>query len=316
MALAKQNPLERKKVLVVVCGPTAAGKTAVAIRLALHFGAEIISADSRQFFRELNIGTAKPAAHELRLVHHHFIDSHSIEDDYDAASFGRDALELINRLFMNLDVVVMCGGSGLYIKAVTDGFDDIPDVDPGIRAELVGEYERRGISWLQEKMQELDPKHLEEMDQQNPHRLIRALEVRIGTGKSISTFQRRKKAVHPFEIVKIGVDLPREELYTRIDGRMEKMIAAGLFAEAESVYSYKGKNALQTVGYQEIFDFLDGKYDYAEAVRLLKQNTRRYAKRQLTWFRREPDVNWFHPDNVEGMVALVEEGQRKQADTK
>jgi tRNA dimethylallyltransferase len=297
------------KTLVIVAGPTAVGKTAVAISLAQHFHTEIVSADSRQLFRELTIGTAKPSPAEQALVPHHFVDSHSIAEKYDAAQFGIDAGNRIETLFKTYDKVVMCGGSGLYIRAVVEGFDDIPQIAPEIRQDLIRQYHQHGLNWLQEQMQTNDPEHFATIDQQNPHRLIRALEVKAGTGNSISYFQQKRKKVHPFNIIRIGLDLPREILYERINTRMDQMIAQGLFAEAEGLFSYREHQALKTVGYQEIFDYIEGKYDYEEAVRLLKQNSRRYAKRQLTWFRRDTEMKWFHPGQLHEMIAFIEQSK-------
>ena len=273
------------------------GKTAVAIKLAQFYHTEIISADSRQIFRELNIGTAKPSQDELRLVPHHFINSNSIQDDYDAAQFGRDALHLITRLFKQFDTLILCGGSGLYVKAVCEGFDDIPKIAKSVREELTQNYEQYGLEWLQDKMKLLDPDHLPDIDSKNPHRLIRALEVKITTGSSIASFQTKNKLRHPFSIIKIGLELPREDLYRRIDERMDRMIQEGLFEEAETLYPQRHRQALQTVGYKEIFDFMDGSYGRDEAIRLLKRNSRRYAKRQLTWFKRDADTRWFSADD-------------------
>ncbi|HEY9047178.1 MAG TPA: tRNA (adenosine(37)-N6)-dimethylallyltransferase MiaA [Ohtaekwangia sp.] len=291
--------------LIVIVGPTAVGKTAVAIQVAEHLGTEIISADSRQIYRELTIGTAKPDEAELKRVPHHFIDSHSIKEDYDAASYGRDALSLIHRLFEQHKFLVLCGGSGLYVKAVLEGFDEIPDVPDEIREHLTKNFEQHGIVWLQEQMCALDPEHFAALDQQNPHRLMRALEVKIGTGQSIASFRKQAKLQHPFEVIKIGLELPREELYSRIDARMDQMVAAGLFDEATQLYAYRHHNALQTVGYQEIFDYMDGKYDREEAVRLLKRNSRRYAKRQLTWFKRDEETLWMNPGNIQAILNLI-----------
>jgi tRNA dimethylallyltransferase len=293
--------------LIVLVGPTAVGKTSVAIALARHFGTEIISADSRQIFRELTIGTAKPSWSELEEVPHHFINSHSIHEPYDAAEYGRDAMLLINKLFADHEYLILCGGSGLYVKAVCEGFDEIPDIPEVIRENLMIEYEQHGIKVLQDKMMTLDPEYYKEIDKQNPHRLIRALEVVEGTGKSIRSFQKKNKPEHPFSIVKIGLTLPRDVLYDRIDRRMDDMISQGLFAEAESLHAFRHINALQTVGYQEIFDFVAGKYDREEAVRLLKRNSRRYAKRQLTWFQRDSDVIWMEPHNIDGIISAIED---------
>jgi len=296
--------MQRKKLIVIV-GPTAVGKTVVAFNLAKYFKSEIISADSRQIFKELSIGTAKPSEPELAIVPHHFINTQSIHEAYDAAQYGREALALIHRLFERHDHLILCGGSGLYVKAVCEGFDDIPEIPVEIREKLMEDYEKYGIGVLQESMKELDPAHFENIDQLNPHRLIRALEVRLGTGKSITSFRKQNKLEHTFSIVKIGLELPREGLYKRIDERMDKMIRDGLFMEAEQLYPYKNHNALQTVGYQEIFDFMDGKYDREEAIRLLKRNSRRYAKRQLTWFKRDAEIVWMNPVNIEKIIALA-----------
>jgi tRNA dimethylallyltransferase len=293
------------KTLVVVVGPTAVGKTAVAIELARTLDTQVISADSRQIFKELTIGTAKPSSEELQQVLHHFVNTHSITEDYDAAQYGRDSLAVISQLFQQRDTLILCGGSGLYIKAVIEGFDDIPEVPSDIRERLMQGYELRGLEWLQREMQTLDPEHFETIDQRNPHRLIRALEVRIGTGSSIGSFRKDSRIVHDFNIVKIGLQLPREELYRRIDDRMDKMIEEGLFDEAKGLYQHRHRQALQTVGYQEIFDFMDDKFDREEAVRLLKRNSRRYAKRQLTWFKRDPGVHWFSPTDPEVILEFV-----------
>lgn len=309
LPLPRRNTLkmsvDNTHVLIVIAGPTAVGKTAVAIALARHFETEIISADSRQLFKELNIGTAKPSYDELTQVKHHFISSHPITEHYDAAQYGVDALEVINDLFKTRKYAVLCGGSGLYIKAVCEGFDEIPEVPEEVRARLVASYEQEGLRWLQAKMQELDPEQFAKLDAGNPHRLIRALEVKIATGKSIAQFRKGEKRRHHFSIVKIGLELPREELYKRIDLRMGQMIQSGLFEEAKSLYPFRNKNALQTVGYQEIFRFMESEYDYDEAVRLLKRNSRRYAKRQLTWFKKDTDFTWFAPTDISGMIKHI-----------
>ena len=295
----------KTKKLIVIVGPTAVGKTDVAILVARHFGTEIVSADSRQIYKELTIGTAKPSAPQLALVPHHLIGSHSIHEVYDAAQFGREALAIIYRLFEAHDTVVICGGSGLYIRAVCEGFDDIPDVPSSVRESLIQDFERHGIERLQELMKKLDPVHFASIDQQNPHRLIRALEVIMSTGQSIASFRTNKKLEHSFSVCKIGLELPREELYHRIDLRVDKMIEEGLLREAEELFPDREHQALQTVGYQEVFDFLQGKHDKAEAIRLIKRNTRRYAKRQLTWFKRDADTFWTNPANIEEIIAVA-----------
>jgi tRNA dimethylallyltransferase len=295
------------KRLVVIVGPTAVGKTATAIRLAEALGTEIVSADSRQIFRELTIGTAKPTAAELAQVRHHFIDSHSITEDYDAARYGDDALAVMHGLFETHRDVVLCGGSGLYVQAVCEGFDDIPEVDAEVREKLIAGYDTQGLGWLQGQMQEHDPEHFKTLDTQNPHRLIRALEVKLGTGRSIASFRKQARRVHPFTIVKIGLELPREVLYERIDTRMDAMVAAGLFEEARALYPHKDRQALQTVGYREIFDYMDGLYDLDEAIRLLKRNSRRYAKRQLTWFKRDESTKWVNNwDELETYLGITQ----------
>ncbi len=290
-------------------GPTASGKTDVAIRLARHMHTEIISADSRQLYRELTIGTAKPAPQQLAAVKHHFINSHSIHDAYDAARFGDEALALITDLFRQHDGLIICGGSGMYVKAILEGFDEIPDVPDEIRVELSDQYARYGLRWLQEKVKQLDPASYATLETGNPQRLLRALEVTVATGKSIRDFQKKQKRNMPYHVIKIGLALDRSELYSRIDTRMEAMIAAGLFEEAQALYPFRHLNALQTVGYQEIFDWMDGRYDRAEAVRLLMRNSRRYAKRQLTWFRRDAEINWVNPTDWDGMIRLIGEKQ-------
>lgn len=299
------DKLEKK--LVVVAGPTAVGKTAVAIALARALDSQVVSADSRQLYREPDIGTAKPDERQLKAVVHHFVNSHSVHESYDAARYGEDALKTIHEIFLRHDYAILCGGSGLYIKAVCEGFDEIPAVPESVRQSLVQEWRVHGIGWLQQKMLELDPGHFKSVDPLNPHRLIRALEVRLSTGLSISHFRGTRKREHDFRIVKIGLELPREELYQRVDQRMDEMIARGLFEEAVELYPLRHLNALQTVGYTEIYGYLDHRYDRDEAVRLLKRNSRRYAKRQLTWFKRDQEMRWFHPGQLNEMIGFVEQ---------
>jgi len=294
-----------QKKLVVIVGPTAVGKTEVSIKVAKHFKTEIISADSRQIFKELTVGTAKPSEAELREVKHHFINTHSINDSYDAATYGEEALSKVYALFQQHTVVVVCGGSGLYVKALLEGFDDIPEIPDGLRDQLVEQYEQHGLPWLQQQLNELDPVHFQNIDQQNPVRLMRALEVRLATGKSISSFQQRAKRELPFKVIKIGLEVEREQLYRRIDERMDSMIAAGLFEEAQALYPLRALNALQTVGYQEIFGYLEKQYDKAEAIRLLKRNSRRYAKRQLTWFNRDTEIIWMNPVKLDEILKII-----------
>jgi tRNA dimethylallyltransferase len=297
----------KEKILVVVAGPTAVGKTGMAIKLAKHFKTEIISADARQVFREMNIGTAKPSLDELTSVKHHLINSHSIHDSFDAAAFADVAMEKILELFQHKKWVVLCGGSGLYIRALLDGFDEMPDVKDGVREELNALFNTAGISALQSELSVADPAYFAEVDKQNPQRLIRALEVVRSSGKPYSSFRNKIQRELPFTVVKIGLELPREELYARIDARMDDMIAAGLFEEAKSLYPFRLLNALQTVGYQEVFDFIDRKVDQEETIRLLKQNSRNYAKRQLTWFKKDKAIQWFQPTEFDNITQYIQE---------
>ncbi|MBL7870503.1 MAG: tRNA (adenosine(37)-N6)-dimethylallyltransferase MiaA [Cyclobacteriaceae bacterium] len=296
------------KKLIVIIGPTAVGKTAVSIQLATYFKTEIISADSRQIYKELEIGTAKPSPEELAMVKHHFINTHSIEQDYDAGGYERDAISLLDKLFKKHDSLVLCGGSGLYVKAVLEGFDEMPEIPEGTRERIMEGYQKKGLEWLQEKVKEADPEYFELVDQKNPHRLMRALEIHIAGSKPLGELRNQKKVTRPFSVIKIGLELEREELYQRIDSRMDAMIAAGLFEEAEQLYPKRNLNALQTVGYREIFDFMDNQFDKEEAIRLLKRNSRRYAKRQLTWYKRDPEINWFRPERLDEIMRLIENG--------
>jgi tRNA dimethylallyltransferase len=297
----------KDKVLIVVAGPTAVGKTRLAIDLALHFHTEVISADARQLFREMTIGTAKPTAAEVALVKHHFIDSHSVHDTIDAAAFADMAMAKIEALFQDKKILLLCGGSGLYIKALLEGFDDMPEVKVGVRDELNWQLQSEGIAKLQAELAQSDPQYYAQVDKQNPQRLVRALEIIRSSGKPFSTFRKKNIKELPFQVVKIGLELPREVLYARIDARMDAMIEAGLFGEAERLHPLKNLNALQTVGYQEIFGFLDGEYDREEAVRLLKQNSRHYAKRQLTWFKKDLEIRWFSLDGFAAIVQYIHE---------
>ena len=294
-----------KKILLVIVGPTAVGKTGLSISLAKELETHIISADSRQFFREMNIGTAKPTTDEMKGVKHYFIDHLSIHDVYNIADYEKDALDCVAREFLKKDLLILTGGSGLYVKAVCEGIDDIPAVDPEIRQSLNELLEEKGIDHLSQNLKRQDPAYFSKIDLNNPQRIIRALEVCLGTGKPYSSFLKGRKQKRPFEIVKIGLNLSRELLYARINQRMDGMVSSGLFEEAERLYPFKELNALQTVGYKEIFDYLDGEYDRREAIRLLKRNSRRYAKRQLTWFNRDPSIEWFLPDEYDRVLAYV-----------
>ncbi|MBC7920504.1 MAG: tRNA (adenosine(37)-N6)-dimethylallyltransferase MiaA [Ferruginibacter sp.] len=293
--------------LLVIAGPTAVGKTGVGIRLAQELGTDILSADSRQFYRELTIGTAKPTAAEMRRVPHHFVDSHSIGEDYNAGAFERDALQRLAEIFRRKTTAVAVGGSGLYLKLLCDGMDAVPAVRLGVREALIARLDGEGLPALQQQLRVLDPAYYATVDLRNPQRVIRALEVCLGTGLPYSSFRQNQPAPRPFRITKIALNRDRADLYDRIDRRMEAMLAQGLVGEARSLWPYRHHNALQTVGYSEVFGFLDGQYGEAEMVRLLKQNSRRYAKRQLTWFRRQEGYAWFHADDYAGVRAYVRE---------
>ncbi len=286
---------DHKPRLISIVGPTAVGKTAFGIELARHLNTEIVSADSRQFYSEMEIGTAKPSIEELSLVNHHFVNSLSIQKFYSAGAFERDVLSSLKELFSTHDEVLMVGGSGLYVRAVWEGFDDIPDADDSIRKELIEQFKTNGIVSLLKELKIKDPLYYNEVDHQNHQRVIRALEVIRASGSMFSSYRNQgTKKERFFENVKIGLELDREVLYQRIDDRMDRMIQSGLFEEAEILYPHRHLNALQTVGYKEIFDFMDGKYDRAEAIRLLKRNSRRYAKRQMTWFKNDPEIRWLN----------------------
>lgn len=300
-------PASPQKYLVTVAGPTAVGKTALSIQLANDLGTEIISADSRQFFRELSIGTAKPSAEELAQAPHHFIDSHSIAEAYSAGDFERDALVLLEQLFTKYDTVIMTGGSGFYVKAVLEGLDDLPAPVPGLRESLTAKLHAEGLAALQAEIGKVDPAFAATPELANPQRVVRALEVFYTSGMPISQYKLRDVRHRPFTAVNIGLDRDRPELYQRIDQRMDLMLRDGLVEEAKSVIAYRDHHALKTVGYREVYGFLDGEYDEKEMVRLLKQNSRRYAKRQLTWFRHQGNFEWFHPDDYARVLRYVRE---------
>ena len=293
------------KTLVCVVGPTAVGKTAVGIQLAQHFQTVVVSADSRQFYREMTIGTAKPSDEELAAVPHHFVNSHHITEDYSAGDFERDALALLEKLFLHHDVVLLVGGSGLFVRAVCNGLDDLPKPLPGVRDRLNNLYREQGLEALQALLQQADPDYFNEMDSQNPQRVIRALEVYESSGTPFSHFRRGQAVERPFGVLTLGLDTDRELLYRRINSRVDAMMGAGLLNEVEALLPYREKPPLQTVGYAELFDYLDGKCTLQDAVDKIKQNTRRYAKRQLTWFRKDKATAWFAPEDMEGMMAYV-----------
>ena len=294
------------KYLIVVVGPTAIGKTGTAIQIARHFKTEIVNADSRQVFSEMSIGTAKPDQQELEEVPHHLVGHISIHDRYSAGDFEREALQKINDLFISNQVVVLSGGSGMYVDAVCYGLDQLPH-DEEIRNELNSRLKEQGIESLQQQLKELDFEHYEKMDIQNPHRLIRALEVCLVSGQKYSSLRKNSRVNRPFNIIKLGLEAPRELIYDRINKRVDQMIDSGLLEEIQSLRNYKDLNALNTVGYKELFSFYEGDIESLEdAVELIKMNTRRFAKRQLTWYRKDQDINWFKHDDREGMILFCE----------
>lgn len=295
------------KTVILIAGPTAVGKTALAIQLAKWLNTSILSADSRQCFNELNIGVAKPSVEELKQVQHYFINSHSIEDSVTAASYEQYALEVCDEVFVNDDNLVVVGGTGLYIKAFMEGMDDIPSVDESVRNQLTTLYNTNGIEWLQLQLQQKDPLYASEGEMQNPQRMLRALEVMESSGTSIIQYQKGNKKQRNFSVIKIGVDLPREELYYRINTRVDVMMKEGLLQEAEQLKHLQHLNALQTVGYRELFDHFNGASTLEKAIDKIKQNTRHYAKRQLTWFRRDDEINWFHPSAINEIKTIIQQ---------
>ena len=293
------------KTCIVIVGPTAVGKTSLAVKTAQHFQTKIISADSRQCFKELNIGVAKPSDEELKAVEHFFISSHSILDNVNAAVFEQYALQKINEIFRNNDIAVMVGGTGLYVKAFCNGIDEVPVIDPAIRKEIQAGYEREGMEWLQKQVEKNDPVYFAKGETKNPQRLMRALEVKLSTGRSIMVFQTQQKKKRDFDIVKIGLQLPRQQLYKNINSRVDAMIGAGLVDEVKELERYKKLNALQTVGYRELFGYLSGSLGLADAVEMIKINTRQYAKLQMTWFRKDEEIKWCEPELDKLMAAII-----------
>ena len=279
--------------LISIVGPTAIGKTALSIKLAKAFETKILSADSRQFFKEMSIGTAAPSKKELAAAPHHFIHHKSIEEVYSVGDFEKEALAKTEELFKNHKMIILVGGSGLYVKSLLEGLDDFPEVDPEIRMELNEQFTELGLESLKKQLQSLDPVYYEKIDSDNPHRVIRALEICLGTGKSFSSFLDQPKTKRPFKNICIGLTAPREEIYERINRRVDIMMDEGLLEEAEALYSNRKLNALNTVGYKELFSFIEGKVNLEEAVEEIKKNTRRFAKRQLTWFRKDKNIHWF-----------------------
>ncbi|MEZ2445582.1 tRNA (adenosine(37)-N6)-dimethylallyltransferase MiaA [Chitinophaga sp. RCC_12] len=296
-----------QKTVIIIAGPTASGKTALSVQMAQLFNTAVISADSRQCYREISIGTAKPSAEELSAVPHYFINSHSIREDINAGVYEKLALGYAREIFEKNDVAIMCGGTGLYIRAFAEGIDDMPVIAPGIRTHLNEQYAQHGLAWLQQQLQERDPGFYATAETQNPQRLIRALEVLDATGQSITTFRSATRSHRDFQVIKIGITLPKEQLHHNIHHRVDTMVHAGLVEEVRSVLPYREHNALRTVGYQEIFSFLDGHISLDQAIDDIKTHTRQYAKRQLTWFRKDPAFTWFDPRNTADIMNYVQQ---------
>lgn len=293
------------KSLIIITGPTAIGKTGLAVFIAKQLNTEIISFDSRQFYKEMKIGTAVPSKQELNEVPHHFIQNLSIHDEYSVGDFEKNALNKIEELFKIHDVIVMVGGSGLYEKAVTEGLDFFPEIDGSVREKLISELNEFGLEKLQEELKISDPEYYDSTDIQNPHRVIRALEICRGTGKSFSSFRKMNLQPRNFNIIKIGLELPRQEIYDRINHRVDEMMKNGLLNEVKLLHQFKKLNSLQTVGYKELFDYLDNEIDLDFAIEEIKKNTRRYAKRQLTWYRKDEQIKWFSPFEQDEILEYI-----------
>lgn len=295
------------KTLVLILGPTGVGKTELSLRVAEHYGCPILNCDSRQVFKSIPIGTAAPTEAEQARVKHYFIATRALEEDYNAGQYERDALRVLEDLFRTHEVVVMTGGSMLYADAVCYGLDELPAVPAAIRRSVQESYEKHGLAWLQAEVQRLDPNYWEEVDQQNPARLAHCVELSLTTGKPYSSLRTNTRVQRPFRIVKVALERPREELYDRINRRVLQMIEDGLVEEARSVYPKRHLNSLQTVGYRELFACFDGEYDLNRAIELIQQNTRHYAKRQMTWFRRDQDIHWLKAnDDYEKNIHIID----------
>lgn len=294
-----------EKTLIVITGPTAVGKTALCLDVAKHFHIPVINADSRQIFRELKIGTATPTEAQMRQVHHDFVGMLGLDDYYSASLFEQQVLELLDRQFLSSDYALMAGGSMMYIDAVCNGIDDIPTIDDQTRTMMKQRLADEGLEALCEELRQRDPEYYEIVDRQNPRRVVHALEICLMTGKTYTSFRKREKRQRPFNIIKIGLNRPREELYDRINRRVDQMMADGLLEEAKALYPKRHLNALNTVGYKELFDYIDGRWPLEEAVERIKGNTRRYARKQLTWFKKDENIRWFHPDETETIIKYI-----------
>jgi tRNA dimethylallyltransferase len=297
----------------MVCGPTAIGKTSLSIELAKVFQTEILSADSRQFYKEMSIGTAKPNSAEMDGIPHHFIGHLSVKEEYNVSAFEKDSLDLLDRLFQKRSVQIMVGGSGLYLKAISEGIDELPDPHPALRDELNETFSVKGIKPLQERLKELDPEYYNEVDQNNPKRLMRAIEVCETSGRKYSELRKSEPKQRPFNIIKIGLEMPREELFERIHQRTDQMISDGLIDEVKSLREYQSLNALNTVGYKEIFRYLENEISLEQAITDIKTNTRRYAKRQMTWFKKDQQIRWFYPKDRDIIIDYINERLKNKA---
>lgn len=296
----------KKSNLIIIVGSTAVGKTDLCVKLAKEFDTEILSCDSRQFYRELSIGTAKPSPEEMSGVVHHFVDSHSINEYYSAGDFERDAIKLLeNDIFKRKNIAIMTGGSGLFVKSITDGLDEMPEAPLELREELMQRLEKGELEIMAKELRNLDPEYGETADLQNSQRVVRALEVCLSSGRAFSSFHKKNSIERSFNIIKIGIERPREQLYERINLRMDLMLKNGLIDEVKGLIDYRNHNALQTVGYKEVFEFLDGNYDFATMVELLKRNSRRYAKRQITWFKNQDAFEWFYGTDFEEIKKYI-----------
>jgi len=303
--LSTVNCQLKRPTLLVMLGPTGVGKTNISLLMAEHLGCPIVSSDSRQFYRELKIGTAAPTEGQLGRVKHYFIGTHSIHDEYNAGQYEKDAIQLLDELFKKYPVVMLVGGSMMYIDAICNGMDDIPTVDPETRAFWQKEYADFGLKYIQNELERLDPLYFNHVDILNPKRILHALEICTVTGQPYSNLRTGQRKLRDFNILKIGLNRPRPELYERINARVDEMMAEGLLQEAERFYQYKTLNTLNTVGYKEIYEYMDGNCTLDFAVNMIKQDSRRYAKRQMTWFNRDKEIMWFHPEELESKIELI-----------
>lgn len=293
------------KTLIVIVGPTGVGKTELCLKVAEAFGTVIVNADSRQIFKEIPVGTAAPTIAERRRIRHFFVGNLHIGQYYNASMFENDVIALLDTLFKEKDYVIMSGGSMMYVDAVCNGIDDIPTVDTATRSKVMREYEEKGLDYICGRLEELDPEYYSVVDKRNPKRVIHAVEICLSTGRTYTSFRVNAKKDRPFNIIKVGLTLDREQLYERIDGRVDRMVAVGLIQEAEKMYPYRNLNSLNTVGYKELFDYFDGKCTLEEAVFRIKCDTHKYCRKQLTWFKRDKDIHWFSPNNVEEIINYI-----------